>query len=65
MRQYYKTHEEILFLKQIITGDEKYMVYDKVAQIRIWCHASNSPQCTPKVNIHPRKVMLCIWWNIL
>ena len=58
-----KRNENILFLKQIVTGDEKWILYNNVERKRSWGKRNEPPPTTPKAGLHPKKVMLCIWWD--
>jgi len=51
------------FLSQIVTGDEKWCVYVNFKQRKQWL--SPDKVATPRVKAepHPRKVLLCIWWD--
>lgn len=51
------------FLFRIITGDEKWCLYVNMKQRKEW--VSPDKQATPqaKQDFHPRKTMLCIWWD--
>ena len=44
-------------------GDEKWILYNNVEQKRSWGKWKEPPPTTPKSGLHPKKVMLCIWWN--
>ena len=55
-----KRNENILFLKQIVMGDEKWILYNNVEWKRLWGKRNEPPPTTPKAGLHP-KVMLCIW----
>ena len=57
-----KRNKNVLFLKQIVTGDEKWILYNNVEQKRSWGKRKEPPPTTPKAGLHP-KVMLCIWWG--
>lgn len=52
------------FLSQIITGDEKWCLYINIRQRKEW--ASRNEQATSRVkpDLHPKKSMLCIWWDM-
>ena len=52
-----------MFLDEFITSDEKWITYDNVAHKRQWVDKDKSPQLDPKVELHGRKIMLCVWWN--
>ena len=52
-----------LFFKNIIVGDEKLMFYDNVQSKRQWIDEDETLQPTPKMKLHERKVMLCVWWD--
>jgi len=59
----YKCNEETPFLKQVVTGDEKWIIYNNVEQKRSWGKRNEPPLATPKAGLHPKKVMLCVWWD--
>jgi [histone H3]-lysine36 N-dimethyltransferase SETMAR len=51
------------FLDRIVTGDEKWILYDNVQRKRQWVDVGDTAEPTSKQGLHPRKVMLCIWWD--
>jgi len=55
----YKRNEETPFLKQVVTGDEKWIIYN-VERKRSWGKRNESPLATPIVGLHPKKIMLCV-----
>ena len=58
-----KRNETDLFLKGIITRDEKWVVYDNVVRSRSWSKRNEPAQSTSKAVIHQKKVMLSVWWD--
>ncbi|XP_029679587.1 histone-lysine N-methyltransferase SETMAR-like [Formica exsecta] len=58
-----KREENDPFLKRMITGDEKWIVYNNVERKRSWSRRDDSPQMTSKAELHQRKVMLSVWWD--
>ena len=58
-----KDNENILFLIQIVTGDEKRILYNNVEWKRSWGKRNEPPPTTPKASLHPKKVMSRIWWD--
>lgn len=54
-----KRNETDPFLKRLITGDEKCIVYRK----RSWVMQDEPAQTTPKDEIHQKKIMLSVWWD--
>ena len=55
-----KRNENVPFLKQIVTGDEKWILYNNLERKRSWGKGNEPPPTTPKADVHPKKVMLCI-----
>ena len=52
------------FLKQIVMGSEKWLLYNHVEQKISWGKGNEPPPTTPKAGgVHPKKVMLCIRWD--
>ena len=58
-----KHNKTVPFLKQIVVGDEKWILYNNVEQKRSWGKRNEPPPATPKAGLHPKKVMLCIRWD--
>lgn len=58
-----KRNESDPFLKRLITGDEKWVVYNNVSRKRSWSKQDEPPQTTSKSDIHEKKVMLSVWWD--
>lgn len=51
------------FLSRIVTGDEKWILYDNIKRSKQWLSANERPLPTPKPTLSLRKVLLCIWWD--
>lgn len=47
----------------IVTGDEKWVLYTNVVRKRSWCEGDIVPEATAKPGLHPRKVMMSVWWD--
>ena len=58
-----KQNENVSFLKQVVTGDEKWILYNNVEWKRLWGKRNEPPPTTPKAGLHTKKVMLCIRWD--
>jgi histone-lysine N-methyltransferase SETMAR len=50
-------------LSQIVTGDEKWVLYVNHTRKRQWLPKEEMPEPEPKRDLHPKKVMLSVWWN--
>lgn len=51
------------FLHRIITCDEKWILYDNRRRSGQWLDHDEAPQHFPKPNLHPKKVMVTVWWS--
>ncbi|XP_046835610.1 histone-lysine N-methyltransferase SETMAR-like [Vespa crabro] len=52
-----KRHENDPFLKRIITGDEKWVVYNNIKHKRSWSKKDEPAQNISKANIHLKKIL--------
>ena len=52
------------WLDNIITGDEKWVLYVNVERKRHWLQPNQKPEPTPKADLHPKKRMLSVWWSV-
>ena len=48
------------FLKRIITGDEKWIVYNNVSRKRSWSKHDEAPQTTSKADVQQKNITLDI-----
>ena len=46
-----------------MTGNEKWILYFNVEWKRSWGQQNEPTPTTPKASLHPKKVMLCMWWE--
>jgi histone-lysine N-methyltransferase SETMAR len=51
------------FLHQIVTGDEKWVLYIDHTRKRQWVPRDAEPEPEPKGDLHPKKQMLSVWWD--
>ena len=58
-----KRNETDPFFNRIITGGEKWVVYDNAVRKRSWSKRDEPAQSTSKADIHQKKVMLRVWWD--
>ncbi|XP_018393383.1 PREDICTED: histone-lysine N-methyltransferase SETMAR-like [Cyphomyrmex costatus] len=49
--------------QRIVTGDEKWITYYNIVRKRSWGTAGEPPNATPKAGLHPKKILLSIWWD--
>lgn len=59
----YKHNENAPILKHIVMGNEKWIVYKNVKWKRSRDKRYEPPLATLKAGLHPKKVMLSIWWD--
>ena len=52
-----------MFLKQIIIGNVKWILYNYLEWKRLWGKWNEQPQIKPKVGLHLKEVMLCTWYD--
>lgn len=55
-----KSQENDPFFKRIITGDEKWIVYN-IKRKRSWSRQNKPAQSTSKIDIHQRKIIFFVW----
>ncbi|XP_055116353.1 histone-lysine N-methyltransferase SETMAR isoform X2 [Symphalangus syndactylus] len=51
------------FLDRIVTCDEKWILYDNRRRSAQWLDQEEAPKHFPKPILHPKKVMITIWWS--
>ena len=52
------------FLWKIVTGDEKWLYYDNPVNKKQWLSPGQAPLLCSKPEIHRKKGMLCVWWDM-
>jgi histone-lysine N-methyltransferase SETMAR len=55
--------KRLSFFERIVTGDEKWILYDNNQRKNQWLDRGQASEPTPKPGIFTKKVMLCVWWN--
>lgn len=51
------------FLKRIVTGDEKWVFYINIKRKKQWLTLGQKPIPTSKAGLHPRRIMMSVWWD--
>ncbi|GFU62276.1 histone-lysine N-methyltransferase SETMAR [Trichonephila clavipes] len=58
-----KRYEIDLFLKRMVTGDEKWITYDNIVRKRSWSKRGEAAQTVAKPGLIAMKVVLRNWWD--
>lgn len=56
-------HNQEPFLNRIVTGDEKWVLYNNIKRRHQWLSPEDRPAQHPRDGLHPLKVLLCVWWD--
>ena len=57
------SHRNYQWLRNLITGDEKWVLYINYTHRRQWLSLGQTGAATPKADLPPKKVVLSIWWG--
>nr|pir hypothetical protein C45H4.5 - Caenorhabditis elegans [Caenorhabditis elegans] len=52
------------WLNNLVTGDEKWVLYVNHSRKRQWLPIGEKGIPTPKPDLHPKKIMICVWWGV-
>ena len=52
------------WLNHFVTGDDKWVMFCNYKMSRQWLQPGQTPVTTPKSYLHPKKVMLSVWWYV-
>jgi len=52
-----------LNLDLVLTGDEKWVLYVNVVRRKEWVPRGERATPTARPGLHPKKVLLCMWWD--
>ena len=58
------SHSNCQWLRSLIIGDEKWVLYIKYTHRRQWPSPGQTGVATPKADLHSKKVMLSVWWGV-
>ena len=58
------SHGNYQWLHNLITDDEKWLLYINHTRKRQWLGTGQTDIATPKNDDHPRKIMLSVWWDV-
>ena len=51
------------FFNRLLLGDEKWVLYVDHTRECQWINPEDLPEPEPKNDLHPKKVMLSVWWD--
>ena len=58
------SHHNYQWLHNLITGDEKWVLYVNHTRKRQWLGTGETGIATPKNDLHLRKIILNVWWRV-
>ena len=58
------SHRNYQWLRNLITGNEKWVLHIDYTHRRQWLSPGQTGAATPKADLHPKKVMLSVWWAV-
>ena len=58
------SHRNYQWVHNLVTGNEKWVLYINYGYHRQWVRPGQTGVVTPKPDLHPKKVMLRVWWGV-
>ena len=58
------SHRNYQWLHNLITGDEKWVLYVNHMRKRQWLGTGQTGIAKPQNDLYPRKIMLSVWWGV-
>ena len=58
------SHRNYQWLHNLLTSDEKWVLYINYEYYRQWLSPGQTGAVTPKPDLHPKKVMLSVWLGV-
>ena len=52
------------WIDHLITGDEKWILYTNITKRLQWVGPNQAPLLTAKPELHEKKIMLSVWWDV-
>lgn len=52
------------WLNNLITADEKWCLFSNINRKRSWTDKGATAQPQPKADVHQKKLLLCVWWDV-
>jgi len=56
-------HAKKPFLHNLVAGDETMLVFENAGRSSQWVVSGEKPKLTPNPSLHPKKAMLCSWFD--
>ena len=56
-------HRTASLFNRVLTSDEKWVLYETPKHSRHWLSPQDAVPHTARPPMHPRKIMLCVWWT--
>ena len=58
------SHRHYQWLHNLVTGDEKWLLYINYGYHHQWLSPGQTGVGTPKPDLHPKKMMVSVWWGV-
>ncbi|GFS39886.1 histone-lysine N-methyltransferase SETMAR [Trichonephila inaurata madagascariensis] len=58
-------HCSASIFNRVLTSDEKWVLYDTPKRSKHWLSPQDTVPHSARLPMHPRKIMLCVWWTCL
>ncbi|GFY53729.1 histone-lysine N-methyltransferase SETMAR [Trichonephila inaurata madagascariensis] len=56
-------HHSASIFNRVLTSDEKWVLYDTLERSKHWLSPQDTVPHSARPPMHPRKIMLCVWWT--
>ncbi|EFO98009.1 hypothetical protein CRE_15746 [Caenorhabditis remanei] len=57
-------HPNFNWLNHLVTSDEKWVLYENHHRRAQWVDADKQPEDVVKQELHPKKILLSVWWSV-